>query len=546
MFNLLSRGIFKVRLSDGTADRLSLPSLMSALAEDRISSMSSLRAHQGHAFHAFLSQLAVIAMVAEGVDTMPTDAARWRQMLRGLTGRWKETPWHLVRERMDQPAFMQPPIFLYETDAAAYKHPAMTPESLDVLVSSLNHEVKRNSGWDADLDDWAYALINTQTMSGYTGRGYYAISRMFSGYGCRTAISLSPPGGMGARVARDALAMLEAREDTLRDYPMTEDGIALMWLEPWSGAVGEMLDMEDLDPYYIEVSRRIRLVRDEGGRIYALKAGSGCRRVDAADKDGVVGDPWLPVNTKRKKSLNLGEEGFTYRRLTEYITDESWAPPLLLRPTSAERGRDMDLVARGMKRGEGKTDGYFERQVPMDAWTVRALVDEGERKRLGEIARERIEEVSAVAGIMGHALAVYFMGDRESRAAASSGGMSKEMREKIRSLSSDCEKRLDDCVDPRFFASLQAEYAAEPPQALDIRKRWLLADVVRHARSLLSDNLDAAPGIAGRYRNRAQAMGLFEGWVRGPKSPIRYIYEERENDSGDGSDSGASGDKAGG
>ena len=523
MYNLLSSRIFKVRLSDGGPDKLSLPSLMSALVADRISSFDALRAHQAHSLHAFLSQLATLSMCAAGTTSMPQSATSWRQILASLTGGRGEGPWHLVIGRADMPAFMQPPV-TDEVEQSHYKRIAGTPGAIDMLVGSLNHEVKAETGWNAELDDWVYALINVQTMGDYAGRGYYPVARMNSGYGYRNALSLMPPGRIGAKIVRDATAMLASWDEVLERYPFSDDGLALMWLEPWSGGKEEAIPLAELCPYHIEVCRRLRLATDDSGTIHALKASSAGRRVDAGDMAGIVGDPWLPVNVERKLALTLGETGFSYRRLVEYLTHENWELPLLLRPTPAECDREMELVARGMRRGQGKTEGYYERHVPITSGTARALGDESARKRLGEIAQERIEEISAVVAIMGHALAVYAQGDGEREA----------MRSRQRLLTRTLERHLDTAVEAGFFASLQEEFAAGPGSAERVRIAWLRSEVVGRARGLLSDAMDSmSVRLTDRYRRRAQATSLFEGRIRSENSPIRYAYHTEEGGTND-------------
>jgi CRISPR system Cascade subunit CasA len=54
------------------------------------------------------------------------------------------------------------------------------------------------------------------------------------------------------------------------------DGLGLVWLAPWDGKIS--LKPSDLDPYYIEICRRVRLVV-EAGRLQARFAGSKVPRV---------------------------------------------------------------------------------------------------------------------------------------------------------------------------------------------------------------------------------------------------------------------------
>ena len=57
-----------------------------------------------------------------------------------------------------------------------------TPDELDIISTSKNHDVKNGILSDGDPNDWFFALINLQTMAGQIGNGHYPISRMQSGW----------------------------------------------------------------------------------------------------------------------------------------------------------------------------------------------------------------------------------------------------------------------------------------------------------------------------------------------------------------------------
>ncbi len=523
MYNLLDRRVFRVRLAGGKADRLSLPQTMAALASDDIEMFSALRSHQGHAFHSFLVQLAAMAMYKAGESKMPRDSARWRQTLTELAG--SETPWSLINDAVESPAFMQTPI-LSEKLEEKYKSVEPTPGSLDVLMTSRNHDVKVHSGWDCEPDDWIYALISVQTGGGYPGKGSYQVSRINSGYGSRGAISLSPRGRPGRRIVRDVAALLSRRDEIPRDYPMRDGGIPLLWTQPWSGVKGDIIELSELDPLYIEVCRLIRLRRDEDDRIYAVRALSEDVRINARGRKGIVGDPWLPFNQKRGAALNIGEGLFGYSRMAEYLTDENWALPTLLRPTAGEKScaGDMEIVARGMRRGKGKTQGYHERRLPVTDALMRALGDSAERFRMGVVAAERIGEVAAVAGILRIALKVYMTVRNDE---------DPDRRKDDRSLA--FEKKLDAVVDVDFFESLAEELSAESEDdAREIRVEWVLNQLIGRARRIHREGLDTLPvPISHRMKARARSTSLFEGALRSEKSRVRYAYERDQEDQHD-------------
>ena len=251
----------------------------------------------------------------------PTDGETWREIIRGLTPDFPgDEPWRLVVDDITKPAFMQPPASS-EKKMADYKSVVGTPDELDMLVTSKNHDLKSSVADSGGAGDWLFALISLQTSEGYPGAGNYGISRMNGGLGNRPAFSLTPSTRHGAHARRDITALLEYRDHLLDDYPMRdENGVDLLWVRAWDGAKAEAFTLGDMDPFYIEICRRIRLNAERGGAIRVVRATSKGPRIEARKSNGVVGDPWTPINQKEGKSLTLGAGGFTYRRIANYLT----------------------------------------------------------------------------------------------------------------------------------------------------------------------------------------------------------------------------------
>ena len=234
-------------------------------------------------------------------------------------------------------------------------------DELDMLVTSKNHDLKASMGTQASADDWIFALITLQTMEGFGGAGNYGISRMNGGLGSRPAFSLAPPGGPSTHVKRNIEALLS-------DYPLGSGRHELLWLLPWDGASAQRLLPTELAPLYIEVCRRVRLRRDESGNIHAIRTSSKAARIEGKDIKGRTGDPWTPHNPNRDGlPLTLSGGGFNYKRVQEYLAD--WDSPDLLKPTVDEQhsNETMQLVARGMVRGQGKTEDISSAASPCAA-----------------------------------------------------------------------------------------------------------------------------------------------------------------------------------
>ena len=305
MFNILTEPVIRFESDGGTGTEATLPEIYAELLADSVSAFPSLRPHQRHAWHAFLVQLGAMAMHRAGTDTPPDTAAEWLSLLRGLTPDYPDDePWHLVVEDITKPAFMQPPARSSEREKD-YQNEVATPDELDMLVTSKNHDLKSSVAAHAGVDDWLFALITLQTMEGFGGAGNYGVSRMNGGLGNRPAFTLAPRGGPGAHLRRDVLSLLERQDSLVDQYPMQPGGIGLLWTVPWDGEKSEALLPSQLDPFFIEVCRRIRLRCAAAGNVSAVRTSSKGARVESKELNGRTGDPWTPVSVKDNKSLTL-------------------------------------------------------------------------------------------------------------------------------------------------------------------------------------------------------------------------------------------------
>lgn len=524
--NILENPIIRFSTSNGSTVQSSLPAVFAALIRDEVDAFSALRPHQRHAWHAFLAQLGALAIHRAGLNGPPDSAGEWRRILRDLTPDFPgDEPWHLVVEDITKPAFMQPPA-RSDDKLKEYKTPVLTPDSLDMLVLSKNHDIKSAVAVQAEADDWIFALITLQTMEGFSGAGNYGVSRMNGGLGSRAAFSLTPSTRLGAHLRRDLKGLLERHKSLVTNYPMSEDGVALLWTLPWDGTTSESLLPNRLHPYYIEICRRIRLRVHAGGELYGLRTSSKAGRIEAKNLKGITGDPWLPINRKESKALTLASGGFTYRRVTEYLTSANWEQPPLLQPIGSEKDASTPafLLARALVRGQGKTEGYYERIVPISHKAKRALIRRESMNELGRIAQARIENVGTVQRILSHAIQVF-----------AARGDSQNLSAEHRSLARPWLNRLDGFVDSRFFDELQAEFESDDNDDRSrIRKKWLLDDengIVDRARRILQEAMETLPcPTIHRYRARANAESLFEGRIRGPQG-LAFLFAD--TDQGD-------------
>ncbi len=296
--DLLTDPLLPVVADDGTRDG-DLPTLLARYAKDAVRDLPFLRPHQQAPWHQFCVQLAALALHRGNHDSVPAEAEGWRELLRGLTAEaWPgDEPWRLMCADPTRPAFMQPPI--PKGSADPHRVLVETPDDLDVLVTSKNHGVKQTQAGNAAPAAWIAALVTLQTCGGYLGAGNFGVARMNGGFATRPCIGLVPTGGTpGARWRRDVTVLLRNRTwsfDRVEEFAET-GGHALLWCLPWDGV--ESFNLGALDPWFIEVCRRVRLAEDNG-RLVARTAGSATTRVAAKTRSGNVGDPWIPIDLRR-------------------------------------------------------------------------------------------------------------------------------------------------------------------------------------------------------------------------------------------------------
>lgn len=502
-FNLLTEPLIRVRDTGGEFRYLNLPELFVALCRDAVRDYPALRPHQRHPWHSLLVQLAALALHQAGEGQAWDDPDDWRDALLALTPEHPDGSAFCLLAPHDKPAFLQAPVPGGKLDG--WKD-IPTPDALDMLVASKNHDLKGMRMMRVEADDWLFALVSLQTQEGFLGAGNYGISRMNGGFSTRPAIGVAPDGGIGRRWKRDVAALLDARDDLVDQHEMRGDcGIALLWLPSWDGT--KSLAFAALDPFYIEICRRVRLTRNLAGELTAHGTGTKAARVDAAARKGVTGDAWMPV--EEGKALTLGADGFSYGLAAELAWGSKY------RKTVAQALRDEDgtigisLVAQGVVRGKGKTEGYHERRIPLSK-KIAGLLRRGQTDIPARIASERVKAVAAMRGsILRTALFALFEAgtdklDFDRRTA-------KQQIEPF-------VKAFERAEDARFFDDLNTELDADSEdEQLAERLRWLIA-LAERAEAVLRSAFVIGPQCGERrYRARSRALSYFHGALRSDK-----------------------------
>lgn len=475
--------------------------ILAALGADAIGSFPALRPHQRQAWHAFLVQVAAMALHRAGAASLPETGEAWRRLLLALTPDWPDgEAWELVVEDWGRPALLQPPL-ARPANAAEYRGRIEAPDGLDMLVTAKNHDLKAERMRDADDDHWLFALVSLQTQEGFMGAGNFGISRMNGGFGSRTTFGLRPQGSPGAAFRHDVGQLLTwGRDEILQKQPAlaARDGPGLLWLEPWDGQASR--SFSGLDPLYVEVCRRVRLVR-ESGRLIARTAGSKAARIEAKALTGRTGDPWAPVLREGEKAYTPTGTGFGYRQVARLMSGRLTVRPVLATATPGMPETGLAIVISAVVRGQGKTEGFHERILPVPGFVAALMEQSGDEvlDRIGEVAMKRAEEAGEMGRILRHALLALLRGGRDA-------------------------VRLDDEAALRKAASWLATYDGrveagvfddgfwnEAAQRDGPHRRPWRVRLAGLARAVLVEAAEAAPRTeVRRIRARAQASDLFE------------------------------------
>ena len=446
--NLLTDEVLTVTTRDGGAGKAaSLPSLLAGMARGEVAGFPAMRPHQRPAWHMFLVQLGALAMWMARQSDLPTRPGAWADLLRALTpDHADDAPWRLVGLEETKPAFMQPPVPCGQHGKSLKWSPIETPDALDLLITSRNHDLKQAVAKSASAEDWIFALVSLQTSEGYNGSGKRGIARMNRGSSSRPMLRLAPAGERDMSIdpstswARDVRRLLRNRTESSGSLGKV-GGPALLWCLAWSE--GEQLDLRKLDPWFIEVCRRVRLYR-VGAQLAAHSSTSHRERIDGKAFKGNVGDPWAPVEKASGKSLTLAGRSFNYELLHELLYSGNWQVPLLAQ-ASAEDPSDLALVAEAISRGNSKTEGFKSRVVPVPRSVRRLFSSETAR----ELAAAQMEEINGVNQALRYAVAL-----------GAAHGVHESLTKGHYGFAKPATDRLDRSADRLFFPSLWERVAA--------------------------------------------------------------------------------------
>ncbi|MBK5913409.1 type I-E CRISPR-associated protein Cse1/CasA [Rhodocyclus purpureus] len=507
-YNLLEESLIRTRLvAGGQPQAFSLPGLLVALGQDAVRDFPALRPHQRHPWHAFLVQLAAIALHRAGRSEPFDNEAAWKNALLDLT---PEDPdgaaWCLITPH-DRPAFMQAPVPGGSLEDWSDDRP--TPDSLDILVTSKNHDLKLGRIRSAGKDDWIFSLVSLQTQAPFPGSGNYGVSRMNGGSSSRPGLGIDPGGDIGKRWRRDVGVSLDCRANILAEIDFKDKfGVALLWVLPWDGENG--LSFSQLEPYYVEICRRVRLV-EKSSRIFALRTTTKGPRVakdEAKSRKGNTGDIWTPVHAVEGKSLGVSSRGFDYERMAMLAFGSEYrkSPAQIVNRT--DDGERLELVAQAIAGGQSTTDGYHERRIVISP-SARKLILGKQTNRLAKLSEERVYAVAQIAYLLKNSILTLLDGGKRRD---NPRDIPDSLSKKAVKLATAFEQRED----ARFFDALNDEIESDKPE--EVRMQWLLS-MADSAEAILKKAFTAGPQCGEqRYRAQAAALSRFHGGLRSPKT----------------------------
>ena len=488
---------------------MTLPGVLAALSRDEIDSYPAMRPHQGMFWHMFCVQLAAMALKGQG--NIPQDEDVWRDLLRAMTPEHPDdAPWSLVVVDWTKPAFMQAAV----PDGVELKGEAPTPDALDILITAKNHDLKQSMAVHATAEDWLFALVTLQTGAGFDGSKNYGIARMNGGSSSRTLVGLAPIGKTrsamprpGAWFDRDVRILLNKNTGYQDLGFKTSEGLGLTWLAPWFE--GDQLQLSDLDQFFIEICRRVRLM-SSNGCIAAQKGNSNAARMKAKHLNGAIGDPWAPVHRTDTKSLTIGENGdFDYEQIMDLMFSGDWERPLLAGPAEFEKPDSrLTLVTQALARGNSKTGGFRCRTIPVAGKVVMAFRQDNMREELHLLSKKQAEDVKEFSKILGHALVI-----------AVARGDADLIKRDDYNYAKTAQSALSRYADMIFFQSLWRRFEERDGDAEGefIRDLWRVTQTIfERALPTISSGSLMRPKAEARARDvlNSRAMKNYSGFLK--------------------------------
>ena len=487
--NLLETPCIQALTSHGLCS-LTLPGVLAGLDEGSVSGFPELRPHQEAPWHAFLVQIAALAQRATE-SRRPVGVSTWADRLRALSRLHGagNRGWRLYTSSPSDPAILQPA----DPGGLTWNTHATPDDGLDILVNAKYHDRKFDVARQARPEHWLYALVTIQACACYDGPRLYHTARINGAFASRTFLGTAPIDDASGAIDLSAWwrcdvdLLLSSRPRTAADpiAGVERPSSAPLWLVPWRER--EQLELPDLDPWFLDTPRRVRIIRRPSGSLAIQRAGSIRPRINAAGARGVTGDPWTAIHARDGKAFTLPGP-LNDRLLLDLLFGGNWTPPLCVRWDTSSASRRLAIVAQGIAKRDKKITGFHQRFVPLPFGAAEVLA-------AGNIGNEIADTLRADLARLFGAL----------RDAATQGAGTtvapRPARHVIRAATRTLERELDDLL--RFF--WDALTSGDVARSHEVRRRRFVAAAHRALDRALANvhaTTPSRPLFAARARAR--------------------------------------------
>jgi len=213
----------------------------------------------------------------------------------------------------------------------------------------------------------------------------------------------------------------------------------------------------------------------------------------------------MPIDIVAEKALTINAEGFNYRLAAELLFGSKFSRPVAQTISADDGAHGLIVLTQGVTRGQGKTEGYHERRIPISP-KVRQFMLQKHTDRLAKVASDRVSAISQIRSVLWTALAALF----------DKGSAKDKFSDSAKDKASDFSKPFEQAEDARFFIALNQEIESEQPG--NERLQWLLS-MADAAEAILKQAFTAGPQCGEqRYRAQAAALSRFHSGLRNPKT----------------------------